>query len=154
MLNPKVDALLHVHLKETKEFCMAMGLEFFYSISTARKSERQISLMSSDVLDEESFLARALDKNHESQQRSHRAQGINPEMFNDVKFVSEEAGPNSGFLWSKGAKPWDFDQINNGHRDWGYVFWDRSRLKEWGVLKMNRRTWRRDSVLQGRLILR
>jgi len=148
------DTSLHVHLKEKKEYCMALGLQYFYSISTAKKSDRQIALLSSHILDEESFLARALDKYHENQQRSHRAQGINPEMFNDVKFVTEEAGPNSGFLWSKGAKPWDFDQINNGHRDWGYVFWDRWRLKEWGVLKMNRRTWRRESVIQGRLMSR
>ena len=133
---------------------MALGLQHFNRISNAKKSERRIALLSLQISDEESFLARALDKYHENQQRSHRAQGINPEMFNDVKFVTEEAGPNSGFLWSKGAKPWDFDQINNGHRDWGYVFWDRQRLKEWGILKMNRRTWRSESVVQGRLMSR
>lgn len=133
---------------------MGLGLEYFYDISTAKKPERQLNFPHPHVSEEESSLARALDKYHENQQQSHRDQGINPEMFHDVKFATEEAGPNSGFLWSKGAKPWDFDQINNGHRDWGYVFWDRSRLKEWGVLRMNRRTWRREPGVQERLLSR
>ncbi|KAH8596261.1 hypothetical protein B0O99DRAFT_619970 [Bisporella sp. PMI_857] len=149
------DASHYMHrFEEKKEYCMSLGLEHFHRVSTAGTRGRQYSLLVCNLSDEETNLAWALSAYHKSQQRAHRAQGINPDMFNDVRFVSEEAwGPNSGFLWSKGAKPWDFDEINNGHRDWGYVFWDKWRLKGWGVLKMNRRTWRRQG-LEGRSMSR
>ncbi|KAG9247956.1 hypothetical protein BJ878DRAFT_476907 [Calycina marina] len=150
------DDALNVRLTEKKDNCMALGLTYFHSLSTAKQSQRQIALAGSAVSDEDSHLARALHGHHESQQHVHRAQGISAEMFHDVKFTGEAAGPNAGFLWSKGAKPWHFDRVNNAHRDWGYVFWDRGRLSEWGVLRQNRRTWRKEKELglAGRLISR
>ena len=139
----KIDAALHTaRMIKKKEYAMSLGLKPFSRFTTSGPSAR-FSFLSSIPTSSDDSLARALDRHHENQQRSHRAQGIDPEMFAEVRFVNEETGPNVGFLWSKGAKPWDFDEINNGHRDWGYVFWDRWRLRSWGVLRMNRRTWRR-----------
>jgi len=116
---------------------MSRGLRLFHKVVNSASPAIQTKILIELSGDEDSFLARALDKYHESQQRSQRQHSFGREDRGGFQYLGEEEGPNSGFVWSRAGSPWGVEHVNIELRGWGYVFWDEERLNEWGVLRMD-----------------
>lgn len=119
-----------------KEYCMSRGLSLFHRVKSTKRGE-QAKVLSGLSGIQESILAPALAKFYDMGQSSYRRHrySADNDRFGSAKFVSEESGPSAGFIWSRGQRQWNGDYVDPELRAWGYVFWDKKRLDEWGVLK-------------------
>jgi hypothetical protein len=131
----EIASIYKVRLNEKKEYSMSRGLRLFHKVITSHSPATQTKILTELSGDEDSFLARALDKYHESQQRSQRQHIFGREDRGEFVFMGEEEGPNAGFVWSRAGSPWGVEHVDIELRGWGYVFWDEKRLTDWGVLK-------------------
>ena len=111
------------------EYMLSLGLPFLRKLFEAEGEKRRLLAVSNGLLGA-AFLTRAL--------KVHRPTRSTPstrptDLWYESKLIFTEDSilkPNEAWLWSKKMElfsRWDFDQ-GRRWRDWGFVFWDSSRL--------------------------
>lgn len=126
------------HQKYHIEHLLSLGLPYLRRILESTGTEREdlfirgvggLTLMHR----EENFLTAALET------LSYRPNDTDASLQID-RPTSADLSPSleqsCGWLWAHGDKPhWMVvDSASKGLRDWGYVFWDETRLRESGIL--------------------
>ncbi|KAI9882573.1 MAG: ssDNA-binding protein, mitochondrial [Watsoniomyces obsoletus] len=123
-----------------KRYMLSLGVGFLYHVLKATGEERtDLVLSQCEMRIEEEFLALSAPPKRTPEYRQREIAQNQGEV---VQFEGEELGePNEGWLWAnryRVSAMW-----NRFHTKYlqhlGYVFWDHSRLSQWGLLEQDPR---------------
>jgi hypothetical protein len=136
-------------LERKYEHWALLGLEFFYKLITAPNRTSQVEILRENYVEKWEFsITNALNIYHRTHlQSSH----IDTYTTCDIDRAVNEDGPENvrvaDVLRSSRYDLCIFD-VPESTRSWGYVFWDRERLREWGVLSKDIRNVGLDPAIE------
>lgn len=126
--------------EEKYQYWTSLGLEFFYRISRA-EHKSQVALLAENYW-EKSYISLSTAISLYRAQH-HVAKHVNLYTVCDMeRSWSEERwpAPNANSLLSSERYDLCIFDVPDTTRAWGYVFWDRDRLRRWGVPPRDIRT--------------
>ena len=122
------------------EYLLSLGLPYIRKILESSGDERQDLLLRNDdyrcnAQFEDSFITAALGLDMESMVGEHYGDGTD---FDSCLDENSRMDVPPGWLWAHSANTYNglVCYYEKGLRDWGYVFWDLTRLRETGVMDL------------------
>jgi hypothetical protein len=116
--------------------CISYGVDLMHQLNRALTVEDKRAVIEENLTSDYPDLLEAFQEQPARAIYFSEDNGA-PEEGDELRFISEEEGPNAGWVWSRQNKVafWYFEYHREGLREWAYVMWDLERLDQWGVLR-------------------
>jgi len=119
---------------------LSLGLQFFNKITEA-SPEQSFLVLRNNVHVKNRFLSATLAKDPPGVSCTNDCSAI-PIDEAELQEINKDLDgrPNAAWTWSNNYRDerWYFSPVTGYLRAWGYVFWDKERLDDWGVLDETR----------------
>ena len=125
--------IIRGHKGDCVNILSSLGPSLLHRVLTARSQQEQAETISQSIYPITHWMRLVLDAYERVVDTGHW-----PWKGEGTRAPSDKSSPPTGWIWasSNGIANTDF-----GLRRWGYVFWDRERLDNWGITMENMRDW-------------